>query len=98
MIVLYDSRVISISNLLVITSLEFIRLATGPLLRPFNYIRRLSLNISFVFSGCDAEFVQAVVALNLNMNFLIAILVCLAIILIAVIVLAVYRKKRHVFT
>ena len=49
------------------------------------------------FAGCDAEFVQAVVALNLNMNFLIAILVCLAVILIAVIVLAVYRKKRHVF-
>ena len=47
--------------------------------------------------GCDAEFVQAVTALKLNMDFLIAILVCLAIILIAVIILAVYKKKRHVF-
>ena len=47
--------------------------------------------------GCNDEFVAAVVALDLNMNFLIAILVCLAIILIAVIVLAVYRRKRHVF-
>jgi len=47
--------------------------------------------------GCNDEFVAAVTAINLNMNFLIAILVCLAIILIAVIVLAVYRKKRNVF-
>lgn len=47
---------------------------------------------------CDCFLFQAVVALNLNMNFLIAILVCLAIILTAVIVLAVYRRKRHVFT
>jgi len=49
--------------------------------------------ISFVFTAF-----QAVVALNLNMNFLIAILVCLAIILTAVVVLAVYRRKRNVYT
>ena len=47
--------------------------------------------------GCDAGFVAAPIALNLNMNFLIAILVCLAIILVAVVVLAVYRRKRNVF-
>merc|ERR1712029_1014041 len=47
--------------------------------------------------GCNDEFASPVHQLNLNMNFLIAILVCLAIILIAVIVLAVYRKKRNVF-
>ena len=47
--------------------------------------------------GCDDDFASPVIAINLNMNFLIAILVCLAIILIAVIVLAVYRKKRNVF-
>ena len=47
--------------------------------------------------GCNEEFVQAVVALDLNMNFLIAILVCVAIILIAVVVLAVYRRKRLPF-
>merc|ERR1719340_389165 len=47
--------------------------------------------------GCDLQFAAAVMALNMNMNFLIGILVCLAIILIAVIVLAVYRKKRNVF-
>merc|ERR1712241_1448561 len=48
-------------------------------------------------AGCNDEFASPVHQLNLNMNFLIAILVCLAIILIAVIVLAVYRKKRNVF-
>ncbi len=47
--------------------------------------------------GCNDEFVQAVVALGINTNFLIAILVCLAVILILVIILAVYRKRRHVF-
>lgn len=47
--------------------------------------------------GCDEEFVQAVVALNLNMNFLIAILVCLGIVLLTVLVCAVYRGKRHVY-
>ncbi len=48
-------------------------------------------------AGCNEGFVAAPVALNLNMNFLIAILVCLAIILIAVVVLAVYRRKRNIF-
>lgn len=47
--------------------------------------------------GCNEGFVAAPVALNLNMNFLIAILVCLAAILILVVVLAVYRRKRNVF-
>ena len=47
--------------------------------------------------GCNEEFVAAVTAINLNMNFLIAILVCLAIIMIAVVGMAVYRRKRHVF-
>lgn len=47
--------------------------------------------------GCDDEFVQAVVALGMNTNFLIAILVCLAVVLIAVIVMAVYRRRRNVF-
>ena len=48
-------------------------------------------------AGCNDEFVQAVVAIGLNTNFLIAIIVCLFIILILVIFLAVYRKRRHVF-
>ena len=47
--------------------------------------------------GCDDEFVQAVVALGINTNFLIAILVCLAIIVILVIAMAVYRRRRNVF-
>ncbi len=47
--------------------------------------------------GCDEEFVAAVVAIGLNMNFLIAILVCLAIILVAVVALAFYRRKRNIF-
>ena len=40
---------------------------------------------------------QAVVALGINTNFLIAILVCLAIIVILVIAMAVYRRRRNVF-
>ncbi|TRY62862.1 hypothetical protein TCAL_07709 [Tigriopus californicus] len=47
--------------------------------------------------GCNDEFVQAVVAIGLNTNFLIGILVCLLAILIMVILLAVYRRRRHVF-
>ena len=47
--------------------------------------------------GCDDEFVQAVVALGINTNFLIAILICLFIIMIAIILLAVYKKRRQVF-
>ena len=47
--------------------------------------------------GCDDEFVQAVTALGINTNFLIAILVCLTVILVLVIFFAVYRKRRHVF-
>lgn len=47
--------------------------------------------------GCNDEFVQAVVAIGLNTNFLIGILVCLLVILIMVILLAVYRRRRHVF-
>jgi hypothetical protein len=47
--------------------------------------------------GCDDEFVQAVVALGINTNFLIAILVCLAVILALVIVMAVYKRRRNVF-
>ena len=47
--------------------------------------------------GCDAEFVQAVTALKLNMDFLIAILVCLAVILVAIIILAVYKKETKCF-
>ncbi len=47
--------------------------------------------------GCDDEFVQAVKALNINTNFLVAIFVCLLVVLILVIILAVYRKRRHVF-
>lgn len=46
--------------------------------------------------GCDDEFVAAVVALGINTNFLIAILVCLAIILVVVVLLAVYRRRKSV--
>ena len=48
--------------------------------------------------GCELEFADAVVALNVNMNFLIAILVCLAVILMAVIVMAMYRRRRTTFS
>ena len=40
---------------------------------------------------CDMEFVGALSTLNMNLNFLIAILVVLAVILTAVIVMAMYR-------
>ena len=43
------------------------------------------------------EFADASTKLDLNMNFLIALLVCLALILVAVVTLAVYRRKRNVF-
>ena len=48
-------------------------------------------------AGCNDEFVQAVVALGINTNFLIAILVCLLFLLVLIVIFAVYRKRRHVF-
>ena len=48
-------------------------------------------------SGCSSEFALPT-KLDLNMEFLVAILVCLAIILVAVVTLAVYRRKRNVFS
>merc|ERR1711983_47771 len=47
--------------------------------------------------GCDLQFAAAVMALNMNMNFLIGILVCLAVILTVIIVMAVYRRRRPAF-
>merc|ERR1719471_437000 len=47
--------------------------------------------------GCDLQFAAAVMALNINMNFLIGILVCLAVILTVIIVMAVYRRRRPAF-
>jgi len=48
--------------------------------------------------GCDLEFAAAVVALNMNLNFLIAILCVLTIILTAVIVMAMYRRRRTLYS
>merc|ERR1719295_1047723 len=47
--------------------------------------------------GCDLAFADAVMALNMNMNFLIGILVALAVILTVIIVMAVYRRRRPPF-
>jgi hypothetical protein len=47
--------------------------------------------------GCDLQFAAAVMALNMNMNFLIGILVALAVILTVIIVMAVYRRRRPAF-
>ena len=47
--------------------------------------------------GCDLQFASAVMALNMNMNFLIGILVALAVILTGVIIMAIYRKRRPAF-
>merc|ERR1719342_1618590 len=47
--------------------------------------------------GCDLAFADAVMALNMNMNFLIGILVALAVILTVIIVMAVYRRRRPAF-
>eukprot|EP00096_Caligus_rogercresseyi_P016358 TRINITY_DN898_c0_g1_i1.p1 TRINITY_DN898_c0_g1~~TRINITY_DN898_c0_g1_i1.p1 ORF type:complete len:1540 (+),score=519.42 TRINITY_DN898_c0_g1_i1:230-4849(+) len=48
--------------------------------------------------GCDAEFVQAVKALKFYHSYLIAVLIFLSCICAAIIVFAVYRKKRIVFS
>ncbi|XP_040581523.1 DE-cadherin [Lepeophtheirus salmonis] len=48
--------------------------------------------------GCDAEFVQAVKALKFYHSYVIVVLVFLACICAAVIVFAIYRKKRIVFS
>ena len=57
-------------------------------------IYQYSVMLTDLFSyqeHCDMEFVGALSTLNMNLNFLIAILVVLAVILTAVIVMAMYR-------
>ena len=56
----------------------------------YHYTGTLTDLISYQ-EHCDMEFVGALSTLNMNLNFLIAILVVLAVILTAVIVMAMYR-------
>ena len=58
--------------------------------RIYQYIVMLTDLFSYQ-EHCDMEFVGALSTLNMNLNFLIAILVVLAVILTAVIVMAMYR-------
>jgi hypothetical protein len=51
----------------------------------------LNVDILCDQDGCNMEYVLAVEALGMNLNFLIIILVVLAVILTAVVVLAMYR-------
>ena len=48
--------------------------------------------------GCDLEFAAAVVALSMDMNFLVAILVLLSVVLTAMIVVALYRRRMVTFS
>lgn len=47
--------------------------------------------------GCNDEFVQAVTAIGMNTNFLIALIACLLVMFIVIILLAIYHRRRNVF-